>query len=48
VPYRIKGTTVQVKRAGKWVTLHRHRTRAEAEAQLKAIYADVGKAHGGK
>jgi len=48
MPYRIKGTTVQVKRAGKWVTLHRHKTKAEAEAHLKALYANTGKAHGGK
>jgi len=37
-----------VKRNGRWVRLKRHRTRKAALAHLRALYANVGKKHGGK
>ena len=45
MPYRVKGTTVQVKRSGKWVTLTKHKKKERAEAHLRALYANVGKGH---
>ena len=45
MPYRVKGSTVQVKRSGKWVTLTKHKTKERAEAHKRKLDASVGKGH---
>jgi hypothetical protein len=46
MPYRLSGKTVQVQRAGRWVKLKSHPTVEAAQRHLRALYANVGKAHG--
>ena len=44
MPYRRVNRKVLVKRNGRWETLKVHATKAEAEAHLKALYANVPEA----
>jgi len=41
MPYRVKGSTVQVKRGTRWVVLKRHPSAAKAQAHLRALNANV-------
>lgn len=41
MPYKLNGSTVMVKRAGKWVVLKKHTSRAKALAHLRALKANV-------
>jgi len=41
MPYRIRGTTVQVKKNGIWKALKEHLTRSAALAHLKALLSNV-------
>jgi hypothetical protein len=45
MPYKLEGSTVMVQRAGKWQVLKKHPNRAKASAHLRALEANVGKAH---
>ena len=39
MPYRVSGTTVQVKRKGKWVKKAKAKTKAAAERQVRLLNA---------
>lgn len=41
MPYRVRGTAVQVKKNGVWKVLKEHLTRSAAFAHLKALLANV-------
>lgn len=43
MPYRVSNRAVQVLRGKKWVLLKKHKTKAEADQHLRALYANVGK-----
>lgn len=41
MPYRVRGTTVEVEHGGRWVPKYKHKTRADALRQMRALYANV-------
>ena len=41
MPYRVRGTSVQVKKNGVWKVLKEHLTRSAALAHMKALLANV-------
>ena len=41
MPYRVRGTAVQVKKKGIWEVLKEHLTRSAALAHLKALLSNV-------
>lgn len=41
MPYRVSGKTVQVKRGGRWVPLHVHKSAAEAKVRAAALRINV-------
>ena len=45
MPYKISGNTVMVKRTDKWQVLKKHKTKKEAIAHLRALYANTKKGH---
>jgi len=45
MPYRLSGNCVQVERSSGWEDLKCHETKAEAEAHLGALMANVGDEH---
>lgn len=44
MPYRLRGSNVEVLRDGRWRTAYRHTSRRKALAQLRALYANVPEA----
>lgn len=44
MPYQLRGTSVYVKRKGKWVLLKKHSTRAKALAHFRALKINVKEA----
>jgi len=44
MPYKVIGTTVMVKKGGKWVVLKKHKTLSKAQAHMRALYANVKEA----
>lgn len=46
MPYKLDKNTVLVQGAKGWKVLKKHKTRAEALAHLKALYANVPEAKG--
>jgi hypothetical protein len=43
MPYKVSGTNVMVQRNGKWVLFKKHKTHAEAVAQVQAIEISLHK-----
>lgn len=43
MPYKRKGNTVYVKKAGNWKALKTHKTAVAAEKHKRALYANVRK-----
>lgn len=41
MPYKLQGSSVMVKRGGRWVLLKKHKTRTQAAAHLRALKANV-------
>ena len=41
MPYRVRGTVVQVQRSGRWRMLKKHRSHAKAMAHMRALKANV-------
>lgn len=41
MPYRLKGTEVQVKRGKRWKTVKKHKTARAAKAHLAALKINV-------
>ena len=41
MPYKIKGTSVLVKKGNKWTVLKKHKTKRKAIAHLRALEINV-------
>jgi hypothetical protein len=41
MPYRVRGSNVEVEHNGHWVVKYRHKNRADALRQMRALYANV-------
>ena len=41
MPYKVSGTTVMVKRRGRWVALKRHKSKKAAEEHAAALRKNV-------
>ncbi len=44
MPYKVRGKTVYVKKAGRWKALKAHTSARAARAHVKALYANVKEA----